>query len=123
MLPVMRVFGPCWFLLIALVAAQSPASAQGQLRMPPLPAEAPVAVPPRGAAVASRLVPSPEAWDRIRTQPPPAAPETLSDRASPLAPMAGLLLPLVAGAVLGAGVPGSGTGGAGVAPAVTVAPR
>lgn len=119
----MRARIVCWLLLIALVAAQLPASAQGQLRMPPMSAEAPIAVPPRDAAVAPRVVPSPEAWDRIRTQPPPAPPETLSVRTIPLAPMAGLLLPLVAGALLGAGVPGSGTGGAGVAPAVTVAPR
>ena len=119
----MRAYVTCGFLLIAIVAAPMPASAQGQLRMPPISAEAPIAVPARDAAIAPRLVPSPEAWDRIRMQPPPAPPETLSVRTLALAPMAGLLLPLVAGAMLGGGVPGSGSGSAGVAPAVTVAPR
>lgn len=104
----------------ALVIATGPALAQGQLRMVPVPADATVVVPPRGAGIAPRLAPSPEAWERLRTQPPPAQPDPVAG-AFPLAPIAGILLPLAAGALLGATVPGSG-GGGGVAPAVTAAP-
>jgi hypothetical protein len=104
----------------ALLIATGPALAQGQLRMVPVPADAAVVVPPRGAAPPPRLVPSPEAWERLRTQPPPAPPETLT-AALPLAPVAGVLLPLAAAALLGATVPGSGGGAGGVAPAVTAA--
>jgi hypothetical protein len=108
----------------ALLVAAGPALAQGQLRMLPVPADAAVVVPPRGAAAPPRLVPSPEAWQRLRSQPPPAPPAALAGAAplAPRAPLAGLLLPLAAGALLGAAVPGSGGGGAGVAPAVTAAP-
>lgn len=113
----MRAILACCVLLIAT----GPALAQGQLRMVPVPADAAVVVPPRGAVMSPRVAPSPEAWERIRTQPPPAPAETLTG-AIPLAPMAGVLLPLVAGALLGATVPGSGGGTGGVAPAVTAAP-
>jgi hypothetical protein len=105
----------------ALLTVAGPALAQGQLRMVPVPADATVVVPPRGAAAPQRTPPSPEAWERIRTQPPPAPPEAVTG-AFPLAPIAGILLPLAAGALLGATVPGSGGGGAGVAPPVTAAP-
>lgn len=104
-----------------LIAATVPALAQGQLRMVPVPADATVVIPPRGASTPPRMTPSPEAWDRIRTQPPPAPPETIA-AGVPLAPIAGVLLPLAAAALLGATVPGSGGGTGGVAPAVTAAP-
>jgi hypothetical protein len=108
----------------AVLVAAGPVLAQGQLRVVPVPADAAVVVPPRGAASAPRLTPSPEAWQRLRTQPPPAPPAALAGAVplAPIAPLAGLLLPLAAGALLGATVPGSGGGGAGVAPAVTAAP-
>lgn len=112
----MRAIVACCVVLIAT----GPALAQGQLRMVPVPADAAVVVPPRGAAMAPRVAPSPEVWQRLRKQPPPAPPEALAG-AIPLAPVAGVLLPLAAAALLGATVPGSGGGSGGVAPALTAA--
>lgn len=105
----------------AVLIATGPALAQGQLRMVPVPADAAVVVPPRGAATVPRMAPSPDAWERLRTQPPPPAPPETFTSAIPLAPFAGVLLPLAAAALLGATVPGSGGGTGGVAPPVTAA--
>lgn len=104
-----------------LMLTTASALAQGQLRMVPVPADAAIVIPPRGASAPPRMVPSPAAWDRIRTQPPPPPPETLAG-AVQLAPIAGVLLPLAAAALFGGLVPGSGGSAGGVAPPVTAAP-
>jgi hypothetical protein len=105
----------------AVLIVTGPALAQGQLRMVPVPADAAVVVPPRGAATAPRMALSPDPWDRLRLQQPPPAPPAISAGATLIAPFANMLLPLAAGALLGGGVPGSGGGAGGVAPPVTAA--
>jgi hypothetical protein len=116
----MRAMLAC--LLVMLAAA--PALAQGQLRMVPVPADAAIVVPPRGGPQAHSPVASPfaapstpappELWQRLRAAPPPAPPPEALAGGLPLAPAVGLLLPLVAAALLG-GAAGSGAS----APAVT----
>jgi hypothetical protein len=100
-----------WVLLLCFAAA--PAAAQGPLRLVPVPADAAVMIPPRGAALAPMpSTPPPVAlWEGVRAAPSASA----GGAAATAAPFAGGVsaalaggLPLVAGAVLGATLPGSG---------------
>lgn len=100
--------------LLALPMLAGPLAAQ-PLRTTVVPAEAGVVIPPRGqpmpAAVTRRAPPA-------NLPPFDPAPATMSFAPAPMAlgAVPGLLLPLAAGLLLGAGMPG---GGGSAAPATT----
>lgn len=99
-------------LLLPCLAA-APAAAQGQLRVVPVPADAAVVIPPRGVDLAPMpSTPPPAAlWEGLRAAPSASAAGTAAT-AAPFAGGVGAaaagVLPLAAGALLGATLPGSG---------------
>lgn len=103
----MGAMRPGLVLLACLAAA--PAAAQGQLRMVPVPADAAVVVPPRSALPVAPMpsTPPPALWEALRAV-PPAPPPAAAPVAGGLGTAAAAALPLAAGALLGATLPGSG---------------
>ncbi|MFC0384720.1 hypothetical protein [Muricoccus vinaceus] len=97
--------------LLALLAAGQPALAQGQVRSVVVPAEGGVVVPPRSAP---RLAARPAgSGTRIPAAAPPGAVLPADTGPGLAGPVAGLLLPALAGALLGSTMAGSRGGTSG----------
>jgi len=102
---------PAFIAALALLALAQPAMAQGQLRSVVVPAEGGVVIPPRSAP---RLAARPAGTGA--PVPPQAGPVILPDTGTGLAaPMVGLILPAIAGALLGGTIAGSRGGTSGPA--------
>lgn len=98
-------------LLLCGAAAAVPASAAAQIRSVVVPADAAVVVPPRGVPAPRLAMRSTE----VRRQRAQAAVPLAAPRPRGLSPAVGGVLPLLAGALLGIGLPGDGGGGGPVA--------
>jgi hypothetical protein len=108
-----RYLGPMRMLRLALCLAllAGPASAWAQQNVIVVPRDAQVVVPARGAVAPARTLPPAPARAEALPTAPAGPPTVLAPGAVGLAPVAGIALPLIAGAIFAGTLPGSGGGG------------